>query len=709
MSSKRFGHIIIIAVLSTFLVIGSATARTIISYNTAYAAGGVNASSSATIPTSQIDPYTSTKILLQDGISALQQDNDTSKALTHLKLAYQQLSSIGENSSTVQPTKILLQDGISALQQDNDVSKTLVYMKLAYQQLSAPSNTASLPSSSITPNPAPLSSSSSASSSTNRIIVNNISPTQNRGIATASFRSPSQTSAPKKDAKSAQCDARCINLAQAAGISLARQNAKGGITMSLDKIKNIMCVHHTDQYCKVATDNYQTEYHFVATGLKPQPKLQDDPRHCTSTSTPTCGELGYEHGIFDAQHGIVNDQCISGHSKDYCGKYSEGVMKVQQDLKLKAIQASTSPAKTTGPMIPVTGTGVCNNPNNKVLCTSIPSGPTPSPISIATSDPPHCDKAGYPSCESLGEKAGEKARNVACPSGHSKEYCRGWNKTACDSEGCGGDYTCDNPNQPKGVAGCPNNKNSKDNLAQVKPTSSSDCIDNPAIGISCPHESDTSATPPSPPPSQQDCTKNPSDSSCNQPSNLSTLSAQSGNPNTALPGLIPTDNSNNPSSIDNNPTPVAPNTNTVDTCSQDPNADSCKTSPSSNTDTTTPPDTTSGTTPSLIGNNGAPIDNGGGTTDSKLLSLPPDNTVNNSPDNGVDTTTIQSSPPHDHHHHHHHDSVSSTDNSGGGTVNSAPSSDSSENSGDSGSSDSGGGSSDSGGGGGGDTGGGQQR
>jgi preprotein translocase subunit SecY len=96
MNSKRLGYIIIIAVLSTFLVIGSATARTM-SYNTAYAAG-VNASSAATgtIPTTQINPYTSAKILLQDGISALQQDNDTSKALTHLKLAYQQLTSVRE-------------------------------------------------------------------------------------------------------------------------------------------------------------------------------------------------------------------------------------------------------------------------------------------------------------------------------------------------------------------------------------------------------------------------------------------------------------------------------------------------------------------------------------------------------------------------------------------------------------------------------------
>ena len=58
MNSKRFKHIIVIAVLSTFLVIGSATARTIMSYNTAYAAGWVNvswsSSATGTIPTTQI-------------------------------------------------------------------------------------------------------------------------------------------------------------------------------------------------------------------------------------------------------------------------------------------------------------------------------------------------------------------------------------------------------------------------------------------------------------------------------------------------------------------------------------------------------------------------------------------------------------------------------------------------------------------------------
>ncbi|MFY9873943.1 MAG: hypothetical protein WAK17_29920 [Candidatus Nitrosopolaris sp.] len=48
---------------------------------------------------------------------------------------------------------------------------------------------------------------------------------------------------------------------------------------------------------------------------------------------------------------------------------------------------------------------------------------------------------------------------LICPAGHSKSFCLGWNQTACSSEGCGGDYTCINPNQPKGAVGCRNDKN----------------------------------------------------------------------------------------------------------------------------------------------------------------------------------------------------------------------------------------------------------
>jgi hypothetical protein len=55
---------------------------------------------------------------------------------------------------------------------------------------------------------------------------------------------------------------------------------------------------------------------------------------------------------------------------------------------------------------------------------------------------------GYPLCYELGQAAGSG------PSGHSRNYCVGWNDAVNGRE----DDTCENPNQPKGVAGCPNDK-----------------------------------------------------------------------------------------------------------------------------------------------------------------------------------------------------------------------------------------------------------
>ena len=39
-----------------------------------------------------------------------------------------------------------------------------------------------------------------------------------------------------------------------------------------------------------------------------------------------------------------------------------------------------------------------------------------------------------------------------CPS-RDKSFCAGWKTSVCSSEGCDGDFTCDNPNQP-GTKGC---------------------------------------------------------------------------------------------------------------------------------------------------------------------------------------------------------------------------------------------------------------
>ena len=42
----------------------------------------------------------------------------------------------------------------------------------------------------------------------------------------------------------------------------------------------------------------------------------------------------------------------------------------------------------------------------------------------------HCDKPGYPSCYSIGYEAGKKSPGTSCPSGHTQNYCAGWNSGA---------------------------------------------------------------------------------------------------------------------------------------------------------------------------------------------------------------------------------------------------------------------------------------
>jgi hypothetical protein len=92
----------------------------------------------------------------------------------------------------------------------------------------------------------------------------------------------------------------------------------------------------------------------------------------------------------------------------------------------------------------------------------------------ARADPAHCDQTGWPSCYNVGYSDGQQNPGTGCPSGHSSEFCRGWDNAAgsgssssssststsagnnCTSEGCTGDFTCVNPNQPADSTGCPN-------------------------------------------------------------------------------------------------------------------------------------------------------------------------------------------------------------------------------------------------------------
>ena len=48
------------------------------------------------------------------------------------------------------------------------------------------------------------------------------------------------------------------------------------------------------------------------------------------------------------------------------------------------------------------------------------------PSGYVYADPAHCDQQGWPSCYSVGYTDGQKNSGTSCPSGHSTEFCRGW-------------------------------------------------------------------------------------------------------------------------------------------------------------------------------------------------------------------------------------------------------------------------------------------
>jgi hypothetical protein len=45
---------------------------------------------------------------------------------------------------------------------------------------------------------------------------------------------------------------------------------------------------------------------------------------------------------------------------------------------------------------------------------------------IALADPAHCDQPGWPSCYSVGYADGQNHGGTTCSSGHSNNFCAGW-------------------------------------------------------------------------------------------------------------------------------------------------------------------------------------------------------------------------------------------------------------------------------------------
>jgi hypothetical protein len=57
-----------------------------------------------------------------------------------------------------------------------------------------------------------------------------------------------------------------------------------------------------------------------------------------------------------------------------------------------------------------------------------------TPTHVAFADPAHCDQPGWPTCYSVGNSDGQ-GNSGPCPSGHTSEYCRGWNDATGGNSG----------------------------------------------------------------------------------------------------------------------------------------------------------------------------------------------------------------------------------------------------------------------------------
>jgi hypothetical protein len=158
--------------------------------------------------------------------------------------------------------------------------------------------------------------------------------------------------------------------------------------------------------------------------------------HCDVSGYPSCYSLGYADG---KNH--PGTSCPSGHSQNYCNGYRAG-----------AGSLVTAKNNTTLLQADVLH---CNQPNYP-SCFSVgyqdgklhPGAPCPTGHSVdfcsgwnaGAGNTVHCDQSGWPSCYSIGLADGKTHPGTTCPSGHTQNYCAGWNAGAgntahCDQKG----------------------------------------------------------------------------------------------------------------------------------------------------------------------------------------------------------------------------------------------------------------------------------
>ncbi|MDQ6862649.1 MAG: hypothetical protein M3044_02375, partial [Thermoproteota archaeon] len=120
--------------------------------------------------------------------------------------------------------------------------------------------------------------------------------------------------------------------------------------------------------------------------------------HCDRPGYPSCSSLGSEAG-----KNAAGSSCPPGHSKAFCSAYN--------------VAAGTSTTTTKSGSSTQKGNTSASSVGNNT-------------ISSHQTDAAHCDQPAYPSCYIMGFKDGKSNPGTRCPSGHSVNFCAGWNAAA---------------------------------------------------------------------------------------------------------------------------------------------------------------------------------------------------------------------------------------------------------------------------------------
>ncbi|HET7149218.1 MAG TPA: Ig-like domain-containing protein [Candidatus Nitrosopolaris sp.] len=185
---------------------------------------------------------------------------------------------------------------------------------------------------------------------------------------------------------------------------------------------------HSKAYCKA--------YNSASGSPSTSPTPQVSTAHCDFPGYPSCYSLGYADG-----KGHPGTSCPSGHSTNYCKGYRAGAGSLVGSITTNSsLQADVLH---------------CNQPTYP-SCYSVgyqdgklhPGAPCPSGHSAdfcsgwnaGAGNTTHCDQSGWPSCYSIGYADGKAHPGTTCPSGHTQNYCSGWNAGAgntahCDQKG----------------------------------------------------------------------------------------------------------------------------------------------------------------------------------------------------------------------------------------------------------------------------------